>query len=90
MTLDEYEKAVEICLLELQGTVSVLQDDELIKSLDLMSEIDEFRKRMADPAITNAEIVGICFGIVDEYISYFRNDIISDGYSYYQDTQKKT
>jgi len=89
MTRDEYEKAIDTYLMELQCNVSVLQDSQLKDSLDLITEIGELRQWMTDARTTNADIVGFCFGIVDEYIHHLCwNATISDGYNFYQDSQK--
>jgi hypothetical protein len=85
MTRDEYEKAIASFLLELQGTMTALNNERLRDSLDLLSELEEFRIRMGDPQIENADLIGFCFGIVDEYLKTFWKENISDGFDLYRD-----
>jgi hypothetical protein len=85
MTRDEYEKIISSYLMELQGIIAALRDDHLLDSLELIAEIEEFKKRMGDPKISDADFVGFCFGIVDQYIHDFWKDTISDGFDLYRD-----
>jgi hypothetical protein len=85
MTRNEYEKAISSFLMELQGTLSVLDHERINDSTDLISEIKEFKIRMSDTEIANADLVRYCFGIVDEYLKAFWKDNISAGFDLYQD-----
>ena len=85
MTRDEYEKAIDSFLSELQGTMSALNNEHLRDSVDLLGELEEFKIMMNDPNITNADLVGFCFGIVDEYLKSFWKENISAGFDLYRD-----
>ena len=89
MTQEEYEKAIESFLWELQGSISVIKREQLQNSLELISEIEEFKKGMIDPKISDANLIGYCFGIIDEYIDHFWKETISDGFNLYKDRDTK-
>ncbi len=85
MTPDEYEKAIESFLGELQSTMSALKNDRLGNSVDLLADLEELKIRMQEPNITDADLIGFCFGIVDDYLKYFGKEAISNGLNLYQD-----
>jgi hypothetical protein len=85
ITQDEYAKVIETLFMEVQGTFSILTQADIQRLPALAEELREARATLQDPRISDEDILGIAFGLVDEYIHAKRDDVIATSYALYLD-----
>lgn len=82
MTRSDYEAAIKIFLREL-GPVVVSAPAEAFSHLDLRREVKEARRAFADTAASDASLIGIAAGLVEEFVTAEWERVIENGYSSY-------
>jgi len=83
MTRSEYEAAIRVFLRELSPAV-LAAGSEGFAHLELRREVKEARGAFADGAYSDAALIGIAAGLVEEYVSSDWNRIIEISYASYQ------
>jgi hypothetical protein len=84
MKYTEYQHAVDTFFMELVGTMGAMPDDKSIDG-DLLCELNEFRQQLQVDHISDANLIGYCFGILDQYVYSEWKSTTRDGYELYVD-----
>jgi hypothetical protein len=89
MNCMDYQQAIDTFFVELSGTMAALPDRQLTFDSEFLEDLNEIRRIIKEDYPTNADLVGLCFGIVDEYIHREWESTTGDGYKLYTDMNRK-
>jgi hypothetical protein len=85
VTRVEYERVVESLLNELSFIVAGLTQDDLHALPKFTQELRETRVVLDNTAIADAHLVGVSFGVVDEFVHAAWDTVMSEAYALYVD-----
>lgn len=85
LSRQEFDRAIEAFMGELSAILVARRDQELPANPSLRDEINEARTLMVDPTTTDAQLVSLSFGLVDEFVAAQRDRILEEAYAFYRD-----
>ena len=83
MTRSEYEAAIRIFLRELSPAL-LTAESEAFAHLELRREVRQARVAFADDASSDASLIGVAAGLVEEYVTSDWDRIIEIAYGSYE------
>ena len=86
INFEEYQKVIDTFMMEMQGTCFTVTADQLQQLPNFAIEIEEFKRATQDPAIQNETLVGLAFGLFDEFVHATQVESIRECYNLYVDT----
>jgi hypothetical protein len=85
LSLEEYQKAIDSFMMEMQGTCNAVTADQLRQLPKLAVEIEEFKRAIQVPATQNETLIGLAFGLFDEFVHATQVESIRECYYLYID-----
>ena len=80
---DEYKRVIDSFMSELMGTCAALTDDKLDGMPSFKKELAESIQGLRDPNTSPSDIVGLSFGVVDEFVHAAWEYVLRDCYALY-------
>jgi hypothetical protein len=80
---DEYKKVIDSFMSELMGTCAALTNDKLDGMPEFRKELAESIRGLRDPNTSPAAVVGLSFGVVDEFVHAAWENVLKDCYDLY-------
>ncbi len=89
LSLEEYQTVIDTFMMEMQGTCDAVTAVQLQQLPKLGSEIEEFKRVVNEPSVSNESLIGLAFGLFDEFVHATYNSSIHECYDLYLDTVER-
>jgi hypothetical protein len=85
LSLEDYQKVIDTFMMEMQSTCNTITADQLRQLPDLIAEVENFKRAIQDSAIQNETLIGLAFGLFDEFVHATWNEATLESYHLYAD-----